>query len=113
MSDETSQTRAMPFWVWIAAAFAGAFLINSIPHTVMGLTGQSFPTPFSGGPGTLSSAVVNIIWGMFNVLVGVSLLRLIRPWKSKLAVRIVILVCAAAFGLMLAWAFSSVPVPAV
>jgi hypothetical protein len=53
---------------------AGAFLCNSVPHLVAGLQGRKFPTPFSI-PATIgySSALTNVFWGVFNVVVGLLL----------------------------------------
>lgn len=55
---------------------AGAvLLVNSIPHLVKGLVGESFPSPFSKPPGqSLSSPKSNIIWGAINFLCGYGLL---------------------------------------
>jgi hypothetical protein len=59
----------------VVAFFAGAFLCNSIPHLVCGLMGEPFPTPFAKPRGVgNSSPLTNFLWGMFNLLVGVSLL---------------------------------------
>lgn len=56
--------------------FAGAFLCNSIPHLVAGLQGRKFPTPFAI-PATVgySSALTNVLWGLFNGVVGLFLLK--------------------------------------
>lgn len=55
---------------------AGALLVNAVPHTVKGLTGERFPTPFANPPGVgLSSPVENIAWGATNLVVGRALLR--------------------------------------
>jgi hypothetical protein len=49
----------------------GAFLMNAIPHLVSGLMGRKFPSPFAKPPGQgLSSAIVNVIWGFANLVVG-------------------------------------------
>jgi hypothetical protein len=55
--------------------FAGALLCNSVPHLVAGLQGRKFPSPFSI-PATIgySSALTNVLWGLFNVVVGLLLL---------------------------------------
>jgi hypothetical protein len=51
--------------------FGGAFLANSIPHLVNGVSGHPFQSPFATPPGVgLSSAVVNVLWGLFNLAVG-------------------------------------------
>lgn len=50
--------------------FGGVFLANAIPHTVSGLTGRSFQSPFAKPPGKgLSSSTVNVLWGFFNLVV--------------------------------------------
>jgi hypothetical protein len=54
---------------------AGAFLCNSIPHLAAGLRGELFPSPFASPPGKGNShPVVNVIWGMANVVVGLVLI---------------------------------------
>lgn len=60
---------------YIALFFAGAFLCNCVPHLVAGLQGMPFPSPFAKPPGTGDSpAVVNVLWGFFNLVVGLYLL---------------------------------------
>jgi hypothetical protein len=56
---------------YLCAFFAGVFLTNAIPHFVQGISGNKFPTPFAKPPGKgLSSALVNVIWGLFNAIIG-------------------------------------------
>jgi hypothetical protein len=51
--------------------FGGAFLANTVPHLVSGISGSPFQSPFASPPGEgLSSAVVNVLWGLFNLAVG-------------------------------------------
>jgi hypothetical protein len=51
--------------------FAGAFLVNGIPHFVSGVTGHPFQSPFASPPGQgLSSAIVNVLWGSLNLAIG-------------------------------------------
>lgn len=60
---------------FIAYFFGGVFLINSVPHLVAGVSGSPFQSPFASPPGEgLSSALVNVLWGMFNLLVAYLLL---------------------------------------
>ena len=48
--------------------FGGAFLANSVPHIGNGISGRPFQTPFANPPGKgLSSSVVNVLWGFFNL----------------------------------------------
>ena len=110
MTTETRQTPA-PMWLWPVAAFTAAFLVNALPHTLMGLTVHRFPTPFSGGPGTLSSPMVNTLWGLSNIVIAAGLLRLMRPWLGRWAVRWTMVVAAFAFAVFLTWAIGSVPLP--
>jgi hypothetical protein len=61
---------------YIACFFAGMFLANAVPHFVHGISGDSFPTPFAHPPGKgLSSPTVNVLWALFNVVVGYILFR--------------------------------------
>jgi len=67
----------------VGAFFAGAFLLNAIPHFVKGVCGDKFPTPFSKPPGKgLSSAPVNAVWGLFNLLAGLVLWHVSEPMSS-------------------------------
>ncbi|XHS78353.1 hypothetical protein ACFJGW_22000 [Burkholderiaceae bacterium UC74_6] len=59
----------------IGQFFAGAFLCNAIPHLAAGLQGRAFPTPFAKPRGAGdSSPLVNVLWGVFNAVVGVMLI---------------------------------------
>ncbi len=54
----------------VANFFGGVFLTNTIPHLVSGLSGSPFQSPFATPPGQgLSSSTVNVLWGMFNLVV--------------------------------------------
>jgi hypothetical protein len=45
--------------------------VNSVPHFTNDVSGRSFPTAFASPPGQgLSPAWVNVLWGLFNLLVG-------------------------------------------
>jgi hypothetical protein len=55
--------------------FAGAFLCNCIAHLCSGLQGHPFPTPFATPRGVgNSSPIVNFLWGVANLLLGLLLL---------------------------------------
>ena len=61
---------------YLAAFFAGLFLANAVPHYVYGICGDRFPTPFSKPPGKgLSSPTVNVVWALFNTVIGFLLFR--------------------------------------
>ncbi len=50
---------------------AGALLCNAIPHLAAGLRGEPFPTPFAKPRGVgLSPPLVNFLWGLLNLVVG-------------------------------------------
>lgn len=70
------------WWHYIVAIPAVAFTVNGIPHYVFGIAGKRFPTPFSGGAGTLDSPVRNALWGGTNLIIGGLLLWLIWPGLS-------------------------------
>lgn len=51
--------------------FGGMFLGNAIPHYVSGAMGRPFQSPFAKPPGKgLSSSTVNVVWGLFNAVIG-------------------------------------------
>lgn len=58
-------------WYHLVAYFwGGAFLANTIPHLVQGISGSPFQSPFAKPPGEgLSSATVNVLWGTFNLII--------------------------------------------
>jgi hypothetical protein len=63
---------------YISYFFAGAFLTNALPHFISGVMGRPFQTPFAKPHGVgLSSSTVNVLWGIFNLVVGYILIR--RP----------------------------------
>jgi hypothetical protein len=67
----------------VAYFFGGAFLANTIPHLVAGISGSPFQSPFASPPGEgLSSAIVNVLWGLGNLTV--AYLLLIRVGKFDL-----------------------------
>jgi hypothetical protein len=78
--DAKSGEVLMAWYVYIAWLFAGAFLANAIPHTVQGICGNRFQTPFASPPGVgESSAIVNVIWGFINFAIGGALLHIFFP----------------------------------
>jgi len=71
----------MHWYNYIACFFAGAFLANFVPHFVHGISGDPFPSPFAKPPGKgMSSAPVNMLWGLFNLAVGYVLFRVGGVW---------------------------------
>lgn len=73
------------WYVYIAHFFAGAFLINGIPHLVNGLSGRPFPSPFASPPGVGESpAPVNVLWGFTNLVIGYGLVAGVGPFTFGL-----------------------------
>jgi hypothetical protein len=61
----------MPWLAYLSYFFGGAFLSNAMPHFISGVQGRSFQSPFAKPPGKgLSSAIVNVIWGFCNIVIG-------------------------------------------
>jgi hypothetical protein len=61
----------MRWYHYIAYFFGGVFLTNSLPHLGNGISGHAFQSPFASPPGVgLSSSIVNVAWGLFNLTVG-------------------------------------------
>ena len=64
--------------------FGGAFLTNAIPHFVSGMMGRSFQSPFAKPSGEgLSSSTVNVLWGLFNVVIGYILVVRVGDFDLK------------------------------
>jgi len=98
----------MEWYNYLAAFFAGAFLANSIPHFIHGISGDKFPTPFAKPPGKgLSPAYINVLWAAFNIIVGYLLLvhSRIRTENDHLG-KIVFFIGAIAMALMLSKSFT-------
>lgn len=78
--------------------FGGAFLANAVPHYVSGVMGRPFQSPFAKPPGKgLSSALVNVLWGFFNLIVAYFLLVQVGSFDPHSASH----VAAAAVGALL------------
>ena len=61
---------------YLACFFSGVFLANFVPHFVQCICGNSFPSPFSHPPGIgLSPPLVNVLWGLLNLVAGYWLYR--------------------------------------
>jgi len=107
MEDTTTpKNTTMKWYHYIAALFAGLFLANAVPHYVNGISGNPFPSPFANPPGKgLSSPLVNVLWGLLNLLAGYLLLRFSKTnVKNKLAM-IILFVGVIAMSIMLSMAF--------
>lgn len=61
----------MRWYHFVAYDFGGMFLTNAVPHLVSGTLGQPLQTPFASPPAVgLSSALVNVLWGFLNLVLG-------------------------------------------
>lgn len=61
---------------FVALFFAGALLCNGVPHSIAGVTGMPFPSPFATPHGVGNSPpLVNFWWGAANLLLGLYLLQ--------------------------------------
>ena len=81
----------MRWYHYVSYFFGGAFLANAAFHYVNGITGHPFQSPFAHPPGEgLSSALVNVLWGFGNVVIGYVLVAKVgtfdlRRWRHVLA----------------------------
>jgi hypothetical protein len=58
-------------YYYVAYFFGGAFFANALPHLGNGISGHAFQSPSASPPGVgLSSAMINVLWGFFNLAVG-------------------------------------------
>lgn len=103
----------MPRYDYLAWFFGGAFLVNSIPHFVNGVSGRPFPTPFAKPPGRgLSAAWVNVPWGVLNAVIGYLLIYHVGAFTLRSIQDIVVLgLGALLMALMLSRAFAPLFAP--
>jgi hypothetical protein len=69
----------------VAACFVGGlFLANFCPHFIAGVSGRRFHSPFAKPPFRgLSSPVVNILWGLFNLAAAYTLLVVVGSFDPR------------------------------
>jgi hypothetical protein len=91
----------------IAYFFGGAFLANSLPHFINGISGNAFQSPFASPPGVgLSSATVNVLWGFFNLAIGYLLVCRVGSFNLRKTQHVLVLGAGILLmSLMLARAF--------
>ena len=94
------------WWYYLVAVPAAAFAINGVPHFVHGVSGKKFPTPFSGGAGTLDGAVRNVLWGAGNLIVGCVLFSLIWSGMSDPILLWESVALSVIFAALLGWLFA-------
>jgi hypothetical protein len=74
----------MPWLDLVSYFFGGAFLANAVPHTVSGMMGRPFQSPFAKPPGQgLSSSTVNALWGFFNLALGYLLICRVGDFELR------------------------------
>jgi hypothetical protein len=97
----------MRWYHYVAYFFGGAFLLNSVPHLVNGVSGNPFQSPFASPPGEgLSSSTVNVLWGMFNLAIAYVLVCRVGSFELRQTRHVVIVgLGMLVMGIMLARAF--------
>jgi hypothetical protein len=72
-------------WPHLLSYFlGGAFLANAVPHSVSGMMGRPFQSPFAKPRGQgLSSSTVNVLWGFFNIVVGYVLVSRVGDFNPR------------------------------
>jgi hypothetical protein len=92
---------------YVACFFAGGFLANAVTHFVHGISGDRFPTPFARPPGKgLSSPTVNVIWSVFNLVVGYILFRIEKVSSGSSSVLVLFFAGVAAISIWLSVHFT-------
>lgn len=82
----------MSWYVYLAHFAAGLVLANAVPHFVWGISGEKFQSPFAKPPGVgESSPLVNVLWGMTNLVVGYLLLFGVGEFEGGLSVDALVL----------------------
>ena len=99
----------MKWYHYLACFFAGMFLANAVPHFVGGVSGATFPTPFANPPGKgLSSPTVNVLWGMFNLIIGYLLFRAGKISNSNRWTVVMLFAGILVMGIMLSNTFAGI-----
>ncbi len=97
----------MRWYHYLAYFFGGAFLANCLPHLGNGISGHAFQSPFASPPGEgLSSATVNVLWGLFNLAIAYLLVCRVGRFDLRKNEHVLLLGAGIlAMSLMLAHAF--------
>ena len=73
----------MPWYFYLLEFLSGMFLANGVPHFVHGISGAPFQSPFAKPPGVgESSAVVNVVVGIWEPCGGVCAAALFLAWDA-------------------------------
>lgn len=97
----------MRWYHYVSYFWGGAFLANAVPHFVSGITGHPFQSPFASPPGEgLSSAMVNVLWGSFNLAMAYLLLCRVGKFDLRQTSHVLVASLAALLmAMMLAYHF--------
>jgi hypothetical protein len=107
-SNHSPKGNTMPWYDYLACFCAGLFLANAVPHFVYGICGDRFPTPFSKPPGKgLSSPLVNVLWGLLNLIIGTALFRVGQVWSGGNLTLAIFFAGVAAISVMLSINFAT------
>ena len=97
-----------PWYLSVAYFFGGAFLANALPNLLAGISGKPLQSPFASPPFKgLSSAPVNVAWGLCNLALAYALLLQVgvfdfRSWlhvaTAFIGFGLMALQCARSFG---------------
>ena len=100
----------MSWYFGVSYFFGGVFLANAIPHLISGVSGRPLQTPFASPPFKgLSSPVVNVAWGLFNLALSYVLLLVAGDFEIRdrlhasvffLGFSVMALQCSRSFGRM-------------
>ena len=98
------------WYFYLAYFIAGLFLANGVPHFVNGISGRKFRSPFASPPAVgESSAVVNVIWGMVNFIIGYLLISGVGRFRLGFSLDVLMVFLGAlVMSLGLAWYFARV-----
>jgi hypothetical protein len=82
----------MRWYHYVAYFFGGLFLANALPHLGNGMSGHAFQSPFASPPGEgLSSAIVNVLWGLFNLVVAYLLICRVGEFNLRKTPQVLVL----------------------
>jgi hypothetical protein len=100
----------MGWHAYVTYFFGGMFLVNAVPHFVSGVMGRRFPSPFASPPGKgESSAMVNVLWGALNLVIGYLLVGRVEDFLIRDVAGVSALgVGGLVMAVMLAWNFGKV-----
>jgi hypothetical protein len=97
----------MIWYEYVACFFSGVFFANVVPHFVHGISGNRFPTPFAKPPGKgLSSPTVNVLWALFNLIIGYILFRVGKVSVEFDSARLVFFAGIAAISVLMSVRFA-------